>query len=104
MPMSTAFSTSSIGPSASIVRNWRRAKLVPVVSGEMDGVNRHPVGLARRPSCVPGRTRLLAEHVADYGRPLRRFRRRWIVERTISWLQVFRRLVTRYKFYARLFH
>ena len=38
------------------------------------------------------------------GRPLRRYRRRWIVERTISWLQAFRRLVTRYDFYALLFH
>jgi transposase len=38
------------------------------------------------------------------GRPLRRFRRRWIVERTIGWLQTFRRLVTRYEFYSFLFH
>ena len=38
------------------------------------------------------------------GRPLRRFRRRWIVERTIGWLQSFRRLVTRYEFYSFLFH
>lgn len=38
------------------------------------------------------------------GRSLRRYRRRWIVERTVSWLQAFRRLVTRYEFYALLFH
>lgn len=38
------------------------------------------------------------------GRPLRRFRRRWIIERTIGWLQTFRRLVTRYEFYSYLFH
>jgi transposase len=38
------------------------------------------------------------------GRPLRRYRKRWIVERTIGWLHAFRRLVTRYEFYARLFH
>ena len=38
------------------------------------------------------------------GRPLRRYRKRWIIERTISWLQAFRRLVTRYEFYATLFH
>ena len=30
------------------------------------------------------------------GRTLRRYRRRWIVERTISWLQNFRRLVMRW--------
>jgi transposase len=38
------------------------------------------------------------------GRSLRRYRHRWIIERTISWLQSFRRLVTRYEFYATLFH
>jgi transposase len=38
------------------------------------------------------------------GRKLRRFRRRWKVERSISWLQNFRRLVTRYEFHAHLFH
>jgi transposase len=30
------------------------------------------------------------------GRSLRRYRRRWIVERTISWIGRFRRLVVRY--------
>ncbi len=34
------------------------------------------------------------------GRPLRRHRKRWIVERTISWLQTFHRIVTRYEYYA----
>jgi transposase len=29
-------------------------------------------------------------------RPLRRYRRRWIVERTLSWIGRFRRLVVRY--------
>jgi len=38
------------------------------------------------------------------GRPLRRYRRRWKVERSISWLQNFRRLVTRYEYHAHLFH
>jgi len=38
------------------------------------------------------------------GRKLRRYRRRWKVERSISWLQNFRRLVTRYEYYAELFH
>jgi transposase len=34
------------------------------------------------------------------GRPLRRYRRRWIVERLHAWLQNFRRLVTRYEYHA----
>lgn len=37
------------------------------------------------------------------GRPLRRYRRRWKIERTMSWLHDFRRIVTRYEFYAFLF-
>jgi transposase len=38
------------------------------------------------------------------GRKLRHYRRRWKIERSIGWLQNFRRLVTRYEYYARLFH
>ena len=38
------------------------------------------------------------------GRKLRRYRHRWGVERSISWLQDFRRLVTRYEYHAHLFH
>lgn len=38
------------------------------------------------------------------GRKLRRYRRRWIIERTNSWLHDLRRLVVRYEFYSSLFH
>jgi transposase len=42
------------------------------------------------------------------GRTLRRYRKRWIVERTIGWLGNFRRLVVRYdrslKIYGAFFH
>ncbi len=37
------------------------------------------------------------------GRALRRYRRRWHVERTFSWLQNFRRLVVRYERHSRIF-
>jgi transposase len=33
------------------------------------------------------------------GRPLRRFRKRWKVERFFAWLQNFRRLVVRYEYH-----
>jgi transposase len=33
-------------------------------------------------------------------RPLRRYKRRWRVERLFAWLQNFRRLVTRYEYHA----
>ena len=36
-------------------------------------------------------------------RRLRRFRHRWIVERTNSWLQTFRRLVVRYEYQSTVF-
>jgi transposase len=51
----------------------------------------------------PHRRRRVRPATQD-GRPLRRYRRRWIIERTISWLQSFRRLVTRYEYYSCLFH
>jgi transposase len=37
------------------------------------------------------------------GRPMRRYRRRWIIERTNAWLQNFRRLVVRYERKALVF-
>lgn len=37
------------------------------------------------------------------GRPLRHYRRRWVVERTISWLHNCRRLITRREWYPELF-
>jgi transposase len=36
-------------------------------------------------------------------RKLPRYRRRWKIERSISWLQNFRRLVTRYEYHAHLY-
>ena len=37
------------------------------------------------------------------GRPLRRYKRRWKIERSISWLFNYRRLVVRYERYSHLF-
>ena len=36
-------------------------------------------------------------HLTQHGRPLRRYRRRWKVERLFAWLHNFRRLVVRYE-------
>jgi len=35
-------------------------------------------------------------HVTQDGRPLRRYRRRWKIERLFAWLQNFRRILTRH--------
>ena len=40
------------------------------------------------------------ENKTQDGRPLRRFKRRWKVERLFAWLYNFRRLVVRYEYYA----
>jgi transposase len=37
------------------------------------------------------------------GRKLRRYRRRWKVERTVAWLHNFRRLVVRYEYYSNVY-
>ncbi len=34
------------------------------------------------------------------GRPLRRYKRRWKIERLMAWLQNYRRIVVRYEYYA----
>ena len=41
--------------------------------------------------------------VTQDGRPLRRYRRRWKVERLNAWLQNFRRIVVRYEYKAKNF-
>jgi transposase len=51
---------------------------------------------------APHRTNRVRETTQD-GRPLRRYRRRWKVERLFAWLQNFRRLVTRYEYHAENF-
>ena len=38
------------------------------------------------------------------GRKIKRYRKRWKVERTIAWLHNFRRIVTRYEYHHTLFH
>jgi transposase len=42
-------------------------------------------------------------HKTQDGRRLRRYRRRWKIERPFAWLQNFRRLVVRYERYAENF-
>jgi transposase len=52
---------------------------------------------------APHRKNRKPENVTQDGRPLRRYNRRWTVERTISWFQNFRRLCIRYEKSAMLF-
>ena len=41
--------------------------------------------------------------VTKDGRPMRRYKRRWKIERLFAWLQNFRRLVVRYEYHLRNF-
>ena len=43
------------------------------------------------------------KRITQDGRPLRRYRRRWHVERLFAWMMRFRRLVTRYEHHSRNF-
>jgi transposase len=51
----------------------------------------------------PHRSNRRPENKTQDGRPLRRYKRRWTVERTIAWLQNFRRLCIRWERSAVLF-
>ena len=52
---------------------------------------------------APHRRNRRAENATQDARPLRRYRRRWKVERTIAWLQHFRRLCIRWEKSSLLF-
>ena len=49
---------------------------------------------------APHRDGRRAERITQDGRPLRRFKRRWKVERLFAWLYNFRRLVVRYEYHS----
>ncbi len=52
---------------------------------------------------APHRKNRKPENVTQDGRPLRRYKRRWKVERTIAWIQNFRRLCIRWERSTALF-
>jgi len=68
-------------------------------------------GCHDRDSAPPQESKLVYETLAGSflwnktqdGRALRRYLRRWVVERLFAWLHWFRRLVVRYEFHAENF-
>ena len=52
---------------------------------------------------APHRSNRKVENYTQDGRPLRRYKRRWTVERTIAWIQHFRRLCIRWEKSTTLF-
>ena len=53
---------------------------------------------------APHRKNRRPEHKTQDGRKLKSYKRRWIVERTLAWLQNFRRVVIRYERYFARYH
>ena len=53
----------------------------------------------RQITLIAPHRRTRRHHTQD-GRPLRRYQRRWKIERLFAWLQNYRRLVTRYERHA----
>jgi transposase len=75
-----------------------RSKPKRVIADKAYDSDPHRRRLARRgiELIAPHRSNRKRPKTQD-GRPLRRYRRRWIVERTISWFSNFRRLVVRHE-------
>jgi transposase len=44
-----------------------------------------------------------AKSASNDGRRMRRYRRRWKIERTIGWLHSFRKIIVRQEYYSHLF-
>ena len=80
---------------------WRLKRLIYDLAADSDPLRDR---LRRRgiDLICPHRSNRVKPKTQD-GRKLRRFRRRWLVERTNSWLQNFRRLVVRYEHRADIF-
>lgn len=84
-----------------------KAKPKRVIGDKAYDSDRHRRQLARRGIELIAPQRANRRKTQD-GRPLRRYRRRWKIERTLSWLGRFRRLVVRYErhltIYRAFFH
>ena len=110
--------TASASPAeVTLIEETLKQAAVPVPSGKRDPAKLQPLIYDRAADSDPLRQRL-AEAGIDLicphrrgrvkpktqdGRKLRRYKRRWKMERTISWLGGFRRLLTRWEHYPHIF-
>ena len=76
-------------------------RLIYDKTADADWMREHLAGRGMELIC-PHRKNRKRPKIQD-GRPLRRYSKRWIVERTISWLQNFWRLVVRREYHPHLF-
>lgn len=71
---------------------------------DSDGLDQEVLNEFGTDMIAPHRQGRRAETVTQDGRPLRRIKRRWKVERLFAWLYNFRRLVVRYEYHAANYH
>ena len=67
---------------------------------DSDGLDREVLKQFGTIMIAPHRQGRRPERITQDGRALRRFKRRWKVERLFAWLYNFRRLVVRYEYHA----
>ena len=76
-----------------------------LIGDKADDSDRLDENLARKgvEMMAPHRANRKPENKTQDGRKLRRYKRRWTVERTISWLQNYRRLCIRWEKSTKMF-
>ena len=67
---------------------------------DSDGLDRRMLNEFGTEMIAPHKRNRRPENKTQDGRPLRRFKRRWKVERLFAWLYNFRRLVVRYEYHG----
>ena len=69
---------------------------------DSDGLDQHLKESRSIEMIAPHKGNRIKRRTQD-GRKLRRYKRRWKIERLFAWLQNFRRIVVRYEYYAENF-
>jgi transposase len=110
--------TASASPAeVTLIEETLEQTVVPVAPQDRDSDALQPLIYDRAADSDPLRERLAAQGIdlisphrrgrkrpkTQDGRKLRRYRRRWKIERTISWLGNFRRLLIRWERYPQMF-
>lgn len=83
------------------LKNRQPARLVYDKAADSDPLRRRLAAANIDLICPHKKNRV--KRATQDGRKLRRYRRRWKIERSIAWLHNFRRLITRWEYHAQLF-
>lgn len=83
------------------LKNRQPARLIYDKAADSDPLRRRLAAANIELICPHKKNRV--RRATQDGRKLRRYRRRWKIERSIAWLHNFRRLVVRWEYHAHLF-